>query len=857
MNITTSNGLQEYNQEKLFNKIKSFTYDLNPNLKPQKIVDKVTKQITDGITTSDLDEITARVTANMISEHTDYSILASRILVSRLHHNLNIPNTKFVENLERLYNYKIGGIKSTRISKEVYDFAVKNKDELEKIVNYSRDYEDYDYFAIQGFMRRGLEKIDGQIAEVPSQMFLRVAIGLNVYNPRDIRELDSYEEWSGMRPDPKLLREMSDQQRLEQIKEYYDILSKRELSLPGPIIMHAGSEKNQMASCFLEHVSDSLTEEEYPITGRVGGIMKAITQLAKQSQGGAGTAISFSEIRANSSPIRSSNGKSNGILPFMKMVDSTIAAVNQSGKRAGVCAIYLEPWHADVLDFLDAANHFTIEEKRCKNIFYALWVNDIFFERLINDKQNAKWTLFDPGVVSQYLEKPLSDYYGEEFNQKYEYLESLGIGKTIPLMEVWSRALELFQTVGLPYILSKDNINKKTNQQNIGIVKSSNICTEITLHSNNDETAVCVLSSLCLSRFYDQTRMTIDYSRIIKTARIATRHLNNVIDLQYYPSRETRNSCLARRAIGVGAQGLADLFHLMKVDFASEEAKEVNKKIYECIYFGCMWESMELAKIEGSYTGFEGSPVSQGIFQHNMWGLDDNDLFITKNAHSIEILEEFGDNPWGKLKELVKKHGLRNSEVTAIAPTANASIRMSQNEMHEPFTRNVYVRQYIGGSIPVVNRYLVEELQELGLWNESLYSEIMFEEGSLQNIDRIPDDIKSRYRTVYELDWKDLVDMMADRSAFVSQSGSFNHYTSFEDASPTLFTQKVLYSWRKGLKSLSYYMHTETKTTAKKEFAGHETIKNSKTQNKTEEKVKVLADGEACNMEEGCEFCST
>lgn len=857
MNITTSTGVQEFDEQKLLKKIKSFTYNLNPNLRPQKIVEKVGKQIIDGISTRNLDEITARVAANMVTEHPDYSILASRILVSRLHIMLDIPNRKFIDNISRLYNYQIGGTKSTRISTAVYEFVLRNADKLEEIVDYSRDYEDYDYFAIQGFMRRGLEKIDGEIAEVPSQMFLRVAIGLNVYKERDSKELDSFEAWSGKRPVPKILKDMSDEQRLSQIKAYYDVISKRELSLPGPIIMHAGSEKNQMASCFLEHVSDSLTEEEYPITGKVGGIMKAITQLAKQSQGGAGTAISFSEIRANGSPIKSSNGISNGILPFMKMVDATIAAVNQSGKRAGVCTIYLEPWHADVLDFLDAANHFTIEEKRCKNIFYALWVNDVFFERLINDKSNAKWTLFDPGIVSEYLEKPLSDYYGDEFKEKYEYLESLGIGKEIPLMEVWGRALELFQTVGLPYILSKDNVNKKTNQQNIGIIKSSNICTEIALHSNDDETAVCVLSSFCISRFYNQTEKTINYSKIIEVARLATRHLNNVIDLQYYPTRETRNSCLARRAIGIGSQGLADLFHLMKLDFASDIAKEINKNIYECIYFGCMWESMELSKVEGSYTGFEGSPVSKGIFQHDMWGIKNEDLFLTKNADSVNILKDFGDNPWLKLKEFVKEYGVRNSEVTAIAPTANGSIRMSQNEMHEPFTRNVYVRQYIGGSIQVVNRYLVEELEELDLWDNELYSEIMYKDGSVQNIDRIPEDIKKRYRIVYEQNWKDLVDMMADRSAFVSQSGSFNHYTTFEEASPTLFSQKVLYSWKKGLKSLSYYMHTETMTTAKKEFAGKEITKKTQETKAEDQKVKVLADGQVCNLDQDCEFCST
>lgn len=855
MNVLTRNGIEPVNFNKILDKITLYSKNLSPKIDPGLIAQRTIQSMTDGISTKELDELSAGISANLVAIHPDYGYLGARILMSRIHKELDIPNRTFKQNLEIIKNSIVNGIPSTRISEQTFDFVSRNEKEIEEIINYDRDMETYEYFALQGFITRGLEKVNKEIAEAPSQMFMRVAIGLNIYQERSKEEIDAFRNWSGIDYEAKRLRDMTDHQRLEQIKIYYELLSKREISLPGPIIMHAGSKKNQMASCFLEYCSDSLTEEEYPITGKVGGIMKAITQLAKQSQGGAGTAISLSNIRSAGSVIHSSNGLSNGILPFMKMIDSTIGAVNQSGKRAGVCTVYLEPWHADVLEFLDAGNHFTIEEKRCKNLFYALWMNDLFFERMTEDKQDAVWTLFDPNTALQYLDKPLTEYYGKEFKEKYLYLEKLGIGKTIPLMEIWSRVLALFQTTGQPYIQNKDSYNSKTNQQNIGIVHSSNICTEISLASSNDQTGVCVLTSICVSRYYDESsKDKIDYAKIINAGRVITRHLNNVIDLQYYPTPETRNSALTSRAIGIGLQGLADLFAIMKIDFDSIEAKKVNKRIYESLYFGAMWESMELARQETPYHRFEGSPVSKGILQYDMWGIDEESLFLNNEGNSLEILNEFGDKPWAKLKSLIKQYGVRNSEVTALAPTANASIRMAQNEMHEPFTRLVFVRQYIAGSIPVVNQYLVKDLEELGLWNDEMYNQIMYEDGSIQNISSIPSEIRSRYRTVYEFDYKDLIDMMADRSAFVSQSGSLNHYTSYKDAGPTVFTQKILYGWKKGLKSISYYMHSETASTAKKEMSGI-----SKLDSVQPKESDSASQGEQfCDMTDpNCEFCST
>ena len=823
MQVHTSNGIEPVNFNKILAKLASFATDLNPLVDVSLVAQKTIERMVDGISTEELDNLSAGIAASLSTIHPDYSRLGARVLMSRLHKKLDIPNRSFFENLTRLYNHKISGEKSTRVSEQVYRFVEANQEFFNNLVNYDKDFSEYDYAAIQSFFKRGLEHIDGEIAETPNQMLLRVATGLNTFNPRNEREVKEYEAATGLELKPSWISKMNDEERKEMIAEYYTQLAERKISLPGPILLHAGSQYNQMASCYLQYIGDSLVGDEYNETGVVGGIMKGMSQLAHQSKFGGGNAINIHDLRGAGSPIRKTNGKSNGILPFMKMFDSVIGAVNQSGKRAGTCAVYLEPWHIDVLDFLDAGNHFTIEEKRCKNLFYGLWMNDLFFERLVTDKAEAKWTLFDPGTVALHLEKPLSEYYGEEFKEKYLELEENGLGKTVSLMEIWGRVCNLFQTTGMPYLLNKDQINLKSNQQNIGTIKCSNLCTEIALVSNDDETAVCVLSSVCVSRFVTKDKR-VDYEGIIQTARLATRHLNNVIDLQYYPTPETRNSCLMRRAIGVGVQGLADVFALLGESFVSQKAKEINKRIYEAVYYGCLLESMELAKQDGAYHGFEGSPLSRGELQFNMWGVADKDTFL-------------GEAKWNELRQQIQKHGVRNSEVTALAPTASSSVRMGNNEMHEPFTRNVFVRSTIAGSIQMMNRYLVDELVAQGLWNQELSNRIILQEGSIQSIESIPEDIQDRYRTVYEYPWQDLVDMMADRSPFVSQTSSYNHYTTYAESGPTAFTQKAVYAWKKGLKTISYYQHTEAATTAKKELGGTFAVNKEPIAEPIEEKI--------------------
>ena len=920
MFIQTSHGLSQINFNKILAKITFYSKDLHYLIDPSLVAQKTIERLADQMTTKQIDELSASLSANLVNIHPDYSILGARILMDRMHKDLQVPykfdqiesktenevkseskissnnlsqnlenslennlekgetystdldkskTLTFCEHIEKMYNYQINGRKSSRISESVINFVRAHQKELEQIIDYSKDFDDYSYTALTSWIKRGLEKMDGKTCETPAQMFLRVAIGVNVWQEKDKTDLLEFAKFAGFTPEFKIIKNMTSRERLEKIKEYYNLLVCRKISVSGPVLMHAGSTKNQMASCFLEDCEDSLTGEDYPSTGKIGGIMKSLTQLAKQSQGGAGTAVAFHKIRSSGSVILSSNGISNGILPFMKMFDATIGAVNQSGKRSGVCTIYLEPWHADILDFLDSANHFTIEEKRCKNLFFALWTCDLFFQRFATDKQNAKWTLFDPAKIQIFLEKPLSEYYGTEFEEKYLMLEKMGIGKEIKLMEIWSRVCNLFQTTGLPYILNKDEFNRKSNSKNIGIIKSSNVCTEIALPANDNETAVCVLSSVCVSRFLDKFQTDgVDYDGIIKAAQIATKNLNNIIDLQFYPTPETRNSCWSRRAIGLSVQGLADLFLKLDLDFTSSKARLINKRVYECLYYGSLLESMEIAKVEGSYLGFEGSPASEGILQYDMWDLGEfvgeNTQILDQNQTSVAVPNQkptknwedylFLGSKWTKLKENIKKFGLRHSEVTALAPTVSSAIRMDNNDGFEPFSRNIFIRQSIAGSMQVINKYLVDDLIKLGIWDTYLFDQIVWNDGSIQNIDKIPAIIQAKYQTVFEINWKIIVDMQVDRSPFVSQSSSFNHYTNYAESGPTTFTQKILYSWRKKLKTLSYYMHTETATTAKKEF-GMTTKKTQDSQNSKENEQKIVQLEQSCDMTEGCEAC--
>lgn len=870
MQIKTSSGLENVDFNKILIKIEKYAKGLHPLVDPDLVAQKTIQSMVDGISTAELDNLSAGIAANFTNKHPDYSILGARLLISRLHKQLKVGEVSFTKNLARMYNEVNHGKRSTRVSQDMYDFCVKYEKELENIIDYSLDFNDYDYSAITSYIKSSLRKLNDQTAETPNQMFLRVAVGIHTPKIRSKEELDSFEKYSSFRPEKYRLMGLTDEQKLEEIKSYYLELAHRKISPQSPIIVHAGSELNQMPSCYLQYCGDSLTGDQYTNDGVVKGIMGSLTQLAAQGKSGGATGVNISDLRSSGSFISKTGGNSNGILPFMKMFDSSIAAINQGGRRAGVCTLYLEPWHKDVLDFLDAGDHFTVEEKRCKHIFYALYTNDLFFKRMLEDKADAKWTLFDPADVVTRLGHSFSDVYGEEFEREYLVLEAEGLGETIPLMEIWNRVCKLIQISGNPYIVHKDTLNSKSNQQNIGVIKGSNVCTEIALVSNTDETGVCVLSSISLPRFVNAETKKFDFEALIETSRITTRTLNNVLDIQHYPTPETRNSCLRSRAIGVGAQGLADVFAILKIDFDSSEAKELNKNIYEALYYGCMKESMELAKLEEPYNYYEGSPISKGQLQFDMWGIDENQL-------SLKDL-------WKELKSDIAKYGVRNSEVTALMPTASSSIRMGNNEMHEPFTRNIYIRQYIGGTVRIVNKYLVEDLLAINLWNDEICNKIIYNEGSVQGIDEIPVEIQSRYRTAYELDYKTMIDMMADRSPFVSQASSLNHFATYQESGPTAFTQRIVYGWKKGLKTLSYYIHTETASNAKKELGGlsisiktptiNEEIKIELTKNdldnqgnkqtinqediENNEEIKILSSGAVCDINDpNCEECQS
>jgi ribonucleoside-diphosphate reductase alpha subunit len=762
----------------------------NLNFTPKELMllkQEIEMRVTETIFTQDLVELCATYINSQSLYNRDYSYLASRILMQHIHNTLPL---NFKTCIEKQYNELVMGEKSPRISDEFMAFVNSCPDELQSIINIEQDYI-FDYTQLQSYLKSSLRRFstkDRELAETPQQMFLRVAIGTS--NPH-----------------------LEIQDRLKEIKEYYQQLSELKISPQSPIIVHAGSKYNQMPSCYLQYCEDSMCgSEEYEKEGVINGILGAVAQMGQQGKSGGATGINISDVRANGSYIRKTGGNSNGIVPFMKIFDSAIAAINQGGRRAGVCTLYIEPWHADIMEFLGAGEHFTTEEKRCKNLFFALYTNDLFFERMVKGGANAKWTLFDPAVVRQYTKtRPnlsgntsysLSDVYGEEFKTIYEEMERLSLGKEMLLNDLWSKVCKLIQINGNPYIVHKDSINAKSNQQNQGVIKGSNVCCEVTLVSDRDNTGVCVLSSISLPRFVNVETRDFDFIGLIETARLATRSLNNVLDIQHYPTPQTKNSALNSRAIGIGAQGLADVFAMLKLDFDSEQAKKINKIIYEVIYYACLVESCELAQKYGKYNLYEGSPISKGILQYDMWKNEDGEIGIKDEKTFL------GAETWGDLRKAIKLHGVRNSEVTALMPTASSSIRMGNTEMHEPFTRNIFVRRYIGGEALVVNQHLVKHLNELDLWDGKMANLIIENDGSIQNIDIIPAEIKSRYRTAYEINHKDLTKMMADRSPFVSQSSSYNHYVNVEKMGQLEITNRILFAWKKSLKTLSYYFHT-------------------------------------------------
>ena len=729
--------------DKITARVRKLCYGLNELVDPVKVAMRVIEGLYDGVTTSELDNLAAEIAATMTTAHPDYARLAARISVSNLHKN---TKKTFSEVMTDLYTYinPRTGKKAPLIADDVYDIVMKNKEILDSTIIYNRDF-GYDYFGFKTLERSYLLKINGEIAERPQHMLMRVSVGIH---------LDD----------------------IESAIETYELMSKKYFTHATPTLFNSGTPKPQMSSCFL------LTMKE----DSIDGIYDTLKQTAKISQSAGGIGLSIHSVRATGSYIAGTNGTSNGIVPMLRVFNDTARYVDQGGgKRKGSFAIYMEPWHADIFDFLDLKKNHGKEEMRARDLFYAMWIPDLFMKRV---QEDGEWTLMCPNECPG-----LPDTHSEEFEALYLKYEEEGKGrKKVKARELWEKILESQIETGTPYMLYKDACNRKSNQKNLGTIKSSNLCTEILEYTSPDEVAVCNLASIALPMFVKNGEF--DHKELFRITKRVTKNLNKVIDRNYYPVKEAENSNFRHRPIGLGVQGLADTFIKLRMPFTSEEAKKLNQDIFETLYFAAVTASMEEAKKDGPYSTYEGSPISEGLFQHNLWNIKDEELS--------------GNWDWDKLRKDVKKHGVRNSLLVAPMPTASTSQILGNNECFEPYTSNIYTRRVLSGEFIVVNKHLLEDLVELGLWNEGLKQEIMRANGSIQNIDVIPEDIKELYKTVWELSMRDIIDMARHRGYFIDQSQSLNLF--MEGATMAKLTSMHFYAWKSGLKTGMYYLRTKS-----------------------------------------------
>ena len=709
-------------------------------VEPVEIAKKVIQGIYDGVTTTQLDNLAAETSATMTTKHPDYGILAARIAVSNLHKN---TTATFSENIEAMYNYDDPHTgRASLISGEVYKIIMDNKERLDAAINSKRDFE-FDFFGFKTLERSYLLKMNGKVAERPQQMFMRVAIGIH-------------------------------QDDIDAAIETYNLMSQKWFIHATPTLFNAGTPKPQLSSCFLLSMQEDSIE----------GIYKTLTQCAKISQSAGGIGFSIHNIRAKGSYIKGTNGASNGLVPMLQVFNATARYVDQGGgKRKGAFAAYLEPWHPDVMDFLDLRKNHGKEEMRARDLFYALWIPDLFMKRV---KANEKWSLFCPNEAPG-----LYDVFGEEFEQLYEKYEQEGRAKkTMDAQELWFAILNSQIETGTPYMLYKDHVNRKSNQKNVGTIRSSNLCTEVMEYTAPDEVAVCNLASINLSKFVDVKKEEFNHKRLFEITKIVTKNLNKVIDINYYPVPEARNSNMRHRPIGIGVQGLADAFIMMRMPFDSEEAAQLNKEIFETIYFGALTASCELAKELGHYETYPGSPASQGVLQFDMWNVEPSMRW-----------------DWYRLKADIQKHGLRNSLLLAPMPTASTSQILGNNECFEPYTSNIYSRRVLSGEFVIINKHLLTDLIELEMWDDDMKNALIANNGSIQSFEGIPQDIKDLYKTAWEIKQKVILDMAADRGAFICQSQSMNVF--MEDANYKKLSSMHFYAWQKGLKTGMYYLRTK------------------------------------------------
>ncbi len=765
--------------DKITDRIKKLCYGLNDRVDAVKVAMRVIEGLYDGVTTSELDNLAAETAASMTISHPDYAQLAARIAVSNLHKN---TNKSFSETMNEMFHYvnPRTNQEAPLLSEEVHNVIQENAELLNSHIIYNRDF-NYDYFGFKTLERSYLLKINGKIVERPQHMLMRVAVGIHLND-------------------------------LESVIETYDLMSKKFFTHATPTLFNAGTPKPQMSSCFLLTMKDD----------SIDGIYDTLKQTAKISQSAGGIGLSIHNVRATGSYIRGTNGTSNGIVPMLRVFNDTARYVDQGGgKRKGSFAIYLETWHADIFEFLDLKKNTGKEEMRARDLFFAMWTSDLFMKRV---EEDSHWTLMCPNECPK-----LCDVYGDEFEALYTSYEAAGKGrKTVKARELWEKILESQIETGTPYMLYKDAANRKSNQKNLGTIRSSNLCTEIMEYTSEDEIAVCNLASISLPMFIENGEF--NHNLLFNVTKRVTRNLNKVIDRNYYPVKEAENSNLRHRPVGLGVQGLADAFIMMRMPFTSDEAKQVNQEIFETLYFAAVTASMEMAKEEGPYSTFKGSPISEGQFQHNLWNIKDEELS--------------GRWDWASLRKEVMEHGVRNSLLVAPMPTASTSQILGNNEAFEPYTSNIYTRRVLSGEFIVVNKHLLNDLVERGLWNETLKQDLMRNNGSVQALD-IPEDLKELYKTVWEMSMKDIIDMSRHRGYFIDQSQSLNLF--MQDANYAKLTSMHFYAWKSGLKTGMYYLRTKSAVDAIK-FTLNNDKKAEPTAQAEPVAVEVIAPNESGEM---------
>jgi len=789
MFVLKRNGKKESVKfDKVTARIEKLSYSLSPMVDIYEVAKKTIEGIYEMVPTTELDNLAAETAASLTTSHPDYATLASRIAVSNLHKN---TEKSFSETMRKLHSYvnKATGKKMPMIADDVMNIINEHADLLDSTIIYDRDYA-FDYFGFRTLEKSYLLRIDGKVAERPQHMYMRVAVGIH-------------------------------KEDIESAIKTYNLMSERWFTHATPTLFNAGTPKPQMSSCFLLTMQDD----------SIDGIYDTLKQTAKISQSAGGIGLAIHNIRATGSYIGGTNGTSNGLIPMLRVFNDTARYVDQGGgKRKGAFAIYLEPWHADVFEFLDLRKNHGKEEIRARDLFYALWVPDLFMKRVEAD---GNWSLFCPNEAPG-----LSECHGEAFEKLYTQYETDGKArKTIKAQELWFAILDAQIETGTPYLLYKDAANSKSNQQNLGTIKSSNLCTEIMEYTSKDEVAVCNLASIALPRFVINNKF--DHQKLYEVTYEATKNLNKIIDNNYYPVPEAKTSNLRHRPIGLGIQGLADAFIMLRLPFESDLAKLLNKNIFETIYFAAMTASKDLAIEQGTYETYEGSPLSKGIFQFDMWGVTPGERW-----------------DWAALKAEVKKHGVRNSLLVAPMPTASTSQILGNNECFEPYTSNIYTRRVLSGEFVIVNKHLLKDLVQLGLWNTSIKNRIIASNGSVQQIDEIPADIKELYKTVWEIKQRNLIDMAADRGAYICQSQSLNLFV--DNASNSKLTSMHFYAWKKGLKTGMYYLRTQAAAQAiqftieKKGVLSVTAVTADAATTSSDDELN----GGTCTMEDGCVSCS-